>query len=248
MSRISTSPAILFLLAGLSAGCHDYKEPSAPSAVPPAASASAPEPIPPALTVSGVVHEHTASGPRPLPQLSFTVRLTDAGWGDRGGGTLVTSDASGRYSVRSDEGTIVTMVLPAESGYHAPCPSGIDVLTADATMDIHVVADATLTTTGVPSSLPVSGPLVSGGVLERSTDGQQPVSGATIDLFTDASGVVKGTTLTDRRGAFLLCANPPGTSAVQTVWVGARKDGYRQTIQQVVLGNQDHVTLELARQ
>ena len=145
---------------------------------------------------------------------------------------------------------MVTIVLPADATYHAPCPSGLDVLTADATMDIHVVADATLSTAGVPPSLPVSGPSVSGGVFERVQEGLRPVAGVTVDLsIGDPGNLIHSVTLTDARGAFLLCASPPGAGVGQNVSVIALKDGYREGIQQVVLsGDEDHVNFEIVRQ
>jgi hypothetical protein len=254
MTRIPASSTIRFMprvcavlvLAAVIPSCDDTVGPR-PSPIP--APTPAPE-LATEVTISGTVYEHTASGPRPLARLPFTVRLTETGWGYGGGDTQVTSDPSGRYSASwSDEEMMVTIVLPAGAGYHAPCPSGFDVLAANATMDVHVVADATLSTTGVPSSLPVSGPSVSGDVFERVQGGLRPVSGATIDLYTDPSAKIASVTLTDARGAFLLCANPPGTGAGQLMWVTARKEGYREAIQQVLLsGDEDHVNFEIVRQ
>jgi hypothetical protein len=137
-----------------------------------------------------------------------------------------TTDANGRY-VASRVGAGAVSIAPAlSSGYLAPCPSGTDVLHADANFDVHIVSTALLSAAGAPPSLPTTNIYVSGTVYEVTTDGTQPVAGASVELGQSANDVSYSTTLTNASGSYLVCTTPPGVGTDVYIHLGVSKDGY----------------------
>ena len=61
-------------------------------------------------------------------------------------------------------------------GYGQPCRT----LLAGTTVDLHVVSDALLSTSGIPASLPITQPTLSGRIVEQTPQGLQPVAGARV--------------------------------------------------------------------
>jgi hypothetical protein len=233
-----------FVLAGILAACNDSPPTPAPSPLP-----SDPTPAPSSLAVSGVVLEHTAEGSRPLAGLRFLMRFSaDQPWDyDNPGSTSVTSDGNGRYLVAAPIGSLVAIEIPAEAGYHAPCPSGFDHLAGNANMDIHVVADTILSSTGRPQSVPYTRVWISGTVMEGSYDDARPVAGASVELAGEVGAPLRSVTLSDADGRFFVCTNPPGAGADQSMWLTASKEGYRPDSRAVLMGRDDQVSLTLVR-
>jgi hypothetical protein len=190
--------------------------------------------------VSGTVHEHTAAGPRPLGDLRFLLlwspRIDDQNYTPP---TDVTSSGNGRYLAPLSSGRVLTIEIPAGAGFHAPCPSGFDYPPSGTVrMDVHVVADATLSTSGLPGSLPGRGPTLTGNVIETTPTGKsQPLAGATVELSSEPGALVKSVSLTDNAGKFLLCTNPPGTGTDQMMFLQVTKSGYGPATQWVFSGD-----------
>jgi hypothetical protein len=219
MTRLSRCVTVGFAASlTLASGCG--KDPSSatssssfPITTPPTSNPNA------SYTVSGVVFDHTATGQRPIAGVPMRVHSS------ANGGIVVdvTTDANGGYSARVGAGA-VSIAPMLNSGYFAPCPSGTDVLAANATFDVHVVSAAVLSTTGVPSSLPLSAIYVSGTVYEP-TAGTPPVANAFVELG-QSTDVSYSTTLTNASGKYLVCTTPPGVGTDQYIHLGVSKDGY----------------------
>jgi hypothetical protein len=160
----------------------------------------------------------------------------------------VTSDAAGRYTVFVPAARWVVLDLPAGSGFYAPCAPGFDSTQAKGEMNIDVVSEAVLMTTGLPDSLPSTVINVRGSVVERTASGTtRAVPGASVWFSGEVDSVPQPGTLSDVRGNFLLCTSPPGTGTDVVAWVRAAKTGYRAAAQSVTLGWDYRVSLELVR-
>jgi hypothetical protein len=238
-TALSVAP---FVLAGILAACNDSPPTPAPSPL-----TSDPAPAPNPLAVSGVVLEHTAEGSRPLAGLRFLMFFSaDQSWdNDNPGPTSVTSDGNGRYLVAAPIGSLVAIEIPGEAGYHAPCPPGFDHITGNANMDIHVVADTILSSTGRPQSVPYTPVWISGTVVEGSYDDALPVAGASVELAGEVGAPLRSVTLSNSNGNFFVCTNPPGAGANQSMWLTVRKEGYRPESRAVLMGRDDQVSLML---
>jgi hypothetical protein len=160
-------------------------------------------PIPgagPPFTLSGTVYEATSSGARPLGGVPLDVSLEHQEREPR-----VTSDSDGRYSVlvASRESHKVAAVMP---GFSQPCRASI-ALTRDGMLDIYLVASALLERTGVPASLPIVEPTLTGRVFEPTAAGRKPVSGANVYIdFSGGFGIAASArTVTDSTGRYFLC-------------------------------------------
>jgi hypothetical protein len=176
MLRRLTGPLVL---AGLLAACGESAPTPAPS---PPSSNPVPSPPPASLlTVSGIVLEHTPQGSRPLAGLPFKVITSSSPW-DYEGPSLVTSDDGGRFHFLASPGSLVAIVIPDGAGYHAPCPSGFDAIGANVAMELHVVADTVLSSTGRPRSVPYTSLWVSGTVTDSEDrwDDARPFAGARV--------------------------------------------------------------------
>jgi hypothetical protein len=138
----------------------------------------------------------------------------------------VASGADGSFNVPVYDSTDFFMVQAAPGSlYFTPCPAfAWNGQAKRVELDVHVVSGAILSTVGMPPSYPTESPiggyraLISGRVVERTSGGLEPVSGATVSLDSDT-----GDTLTDANGRYLLCS--VGNSEVG-VTVSARKLGY----------------------
>jgi hypothetical protein len=219
---------------------------SGPTPVPDPVPDPGPLPPPPGNgpSVSGVVYVHGPAGRQRLAGFRFSLVWDYSPWDDYP--TTVVTDEFGRYAANRGEPGVVGIAIPDSAGYHAPCPAGFDNLAANRTMDIHVVPDTTLTTTGVPSSMPTTVPRVSGTVFERTSDGKQPVVGATVFLNpTLGLGEVLSVSLTDAEGTYLVCAAPPHTGTGAVMELGVSKAGYDPKGRQLTVTGDNHVNLEL---
>ncbi len=192
------------------------------------------EPLPPypatSVRIWGTAIEHTPSGQAPLAGLRFDVLLTYDPWAD-GPPLEITSDREGRFQFDASRDGLVALVVPGDTGYHAPCPAGFQRVTDHQTIQLHVVSAARLASDGRPSSLPSTDTWLSGVVYQVESKDQgwwdfiPTLSGATVELATDGDGLLKSTTLSDNDGRFFLCTNPPGVST-DRLSLSARKTGY----------------------
>ena len=109
------------------------------------------------------------------------------------------------------------------TGYSQPCRVPI---TATTDIDIYMVSNALLATTGIPSSMPIQQPTLAGLVFEQTPQGRRPIPGATvIGDFTGGDGwAPSATTESDATGRYLLC----GVQNVYAFAVVASAPGYAQ--------------------
>jgi hypothetical protein len=174
------------------------------------------EPNPPVYTLTGMVIEHTARGAAPRPHLAFRV-IASRGTSSGLDTIAVASGADGRYQV-SAPGRYFVLLPAGGTGYHAPCSGRIVVSSTDPdrVADFNVVADAVLSTTGMPASLRITDPNLNGRVTDSQT--LRPVAGA----FISYPGHLNGGTLTDAQGRFVLCSIPLPSGVI----VRAEKAGF----------------------
>jgi hypothetical protein len=159
----------------------------------------------------------------------------------------VISDGQGQYSVTAVKDGLFVILIPSNAGFHAPCPAGSDYVPVSTRFDVDVVADAVLASSGVPASYPRRQTLlaVEGRVVE-SGGGRQPLGDVTVDLGV---GVYTSTsaTLTNARGEYFLCTNPPGTGTDQMAPLRASKAGFHTSVRDISMGNESRVDFELTR-
>ena len=177
-------------------GCRDTPSlPLAPS-TPPPSSVTIP-PAAPILNVTGVVYDTTADGPRPLPGVAIDISVEYQSWPP-----TITSDAEGRYR---DTGGGGRKLVAEKAGYSQPCR--VAIIATDRDQDVYLISNDLLATTGVPASMPIVEPVLTGRVFERMAQGDQPIVGAKVVLdFTGGMGwAPSATTVTDASGRYLLC-------------------------------------------
>lgn len=161
--------------------------------------------------VSGTVFEVTTESVRPLAGVRV---VAWTGWDI--GDASATTDVAGRYQISglrdNHGGPIPLQALTAvKEGYSQPCRARIDQWLAGSAdeVNVYVVADDVLITGGMPALLPVSGPVLSGTVFRRGSNGGDPVAGAEVAVdFTHGYTLVPGVgvrTLTDQVGRYTLC-------------------------------------------
>jgi hypothetical protein len=91
------------------------------------------------------------------------------------------------------------------------------------------VSNDLLSTTGIPSSYPISPPVVASRIFERTPGADQSVAGASITLdFTGGMGwAPSATTVSDANGSYLLCNVVNATNLGLSALVS--KAGYVET-------------------
>lgn len=192
--------------------------------------------------VSGVVYEHREGRePSPLAGFRFTAMI------GRGELVPVVTDGQGQYSVAAVKDGMFVIMIPSNAGFHAPCPTGSDYVPVSTRFDIDVVADAVLASIGVPASYPRPRTIlmVEGTVLESGSQ-RQPLSGVTVDMGVGAYTATSAT-LTNARGEYFLCTNPPGTGMDQSTPLRASKAGFDTSVRDISMGNETRVDFELRR-
>jgi len=191
--------AVLACVVFLAGACGDRPLPTAPSTP-----TSSPEPSAPAGPVSyklsGVVYESGPNGRRVLPGVPLDISKEFQSWKPQ-----TSSDAEGRYQISSPSGSELKVAAEVP-GYSQPCRAGV-VLTADTTLDVYLVPNTILATSGIPASMPLVGPTASGRVVERTPEGLRPVAEANVAIdFSGGMGwAPSATTVTDAAGRFMLC-------------------------------------------
>lgn len=179
-------------------------ESQTPQAQSPASAAPIPPPRPPGpFTLTGTVFEATQTGIRPLAGVPLEVSEEFLQREPR-----TTSDRNGRYDVTVETNPDFVRVnsvkvVAEKDGYSQPCRSS----SADATdgvLDIYVVSNALLAKSGIPSSLPIVGPTLTGRVFDP--DGKA-LPGARVYIdFSGGFGIAaSAATVTDADGRYLLC-------------------------------------------
>ncbi len=186
----------LLLLLIATAACAESQSPAGPSG-----------PVSPTLFVlSGTVYEHSPSGLQPLGGVPLEIPLSTAS-----PVPFHTTNPDGQYRAefegwRGPGLRTVRVVIP---GYRQPCRAAITLVDGENILDVHVVRESVLSTSGIPSSMPIVEPYVFGRVFERTAQGDLPVKGALVsgefgwDLRDEP--LVEVTTLTDATGHYLLC-------------------------------------------
>jgi len=160
----------------------------------------------------------------------------------------VITDGQGRYSVAAVKDGVFVVLIPADAGFRAPCVAGSDFVPVSTHFDVDVVRDTTLSGSGVPPSYPRPHTvlMVEGTVVE-SGGKRQPLSGVTVDLGV-GSYIATSATLTNARGEYFLCTNPPGGGTDQTMPLRASKSGYNPSVREISMGNEPRADFELRRQ
>jgi hypothetical protein len=162
-------------------------------------------------TVSGIVYEASADGVRSLSGVRVVVDSHSAF-----GPEPTTTDVSGRYSASglspynaANLADLVTGVIAVKDHYSQPCRPRIDQWHGGVAsgVDVYLVPDAELRSTGTPASLPMLPTVLSGAVLERTPFGSRPLGGATViaDFGWGMSTAGHLVTYSDDTGRFLLC-------------------------------------------
>jgi hypothetical protein len=166
--------------------------PSSPSVAPP------PTPQPVVTTVAGTVWESTITGRQPLPGVGIDLSPEFQYWPP-----TTTTDAQGHYQVTTIHGT--GKVRAELAGYSQPCRVPV---TATTGIDVYMVSNALLATTGIPSSMPIVPPTLTGLVFEQTPQGRRPIVGATVigDFSYGYGWAPSATTQSDATGRYLLCA------------------------------------------
>ena len=191
------------------------RAPSAPTALP---ASPVPAPAGP-YKLSGFVYEATANGRRALPGVPLDVSAEYQSWPPQ-----ITSDTEGRYETSRPAGSAVK-VAAEYAGYSQPCRVGV-VLNTDTTVDVYLVPNAVLATSGIPVSMPILEPTLFGRVVERTPDGLRPMAGVRVTAdFSGGSGwAPSATTVTEATGLFTLCGVTDASGF--GVYLYASKAGY----------------------
>jgi hypothetical protein len=184
----------------LAAACGEPpRSPVAPSAPLPPNSTTLP-PTPAQFNITGVVYETSADGRRPLAGVGIDVSVEYQSWRPQ-----TTSDAEGRYSISGMSPTLALKLIATKAGYSQPCR--LPIIATNQVHDVYLVSNEVLSTTGVPPTLSVVQPTLSGLVFEQTPEGRRPISGAAvIGDFTGGMGwAPSATTRTDTSGRYVLC-------------------------------------------
>ena len=170
--RVPLAIGIVVILTGL--GCSETpSSPVAPSEVP-----TAPPVDPVISTLNGIVYEVSVGSRRPLASVGLDISVEYQSWPPSR-----FTDSEGRFSAPNVGPGL--KIAATKTGHSQPCR--VQVRTPTALHEVYLVADEVLSTTGIPPSMPITGPVLTGRVFERTAAGEMPVSGAFITLdFTVA--------------------------------------------------------------
>ena len=192
-SRLNVLAAVVLLATA----CGDTRPSVEPSPNP-----SPPITPPPvgSVSVTGVVYESIGAGRRPLGDVAIDISVEYQSWP-----ATIRTDADGRYSQIVSRGSGPLKLIAEKPGYSQPCR--VPIADTNGDQDVYLVSNDTLSITGVPSSMPIAQPTLTGLVFERTPQGIKPVAGAHVVLdFTGGMGwTPSATTNTDAAGRYLLC-------------------------------------------
>jgi hypothetical protein len=160
-----------------------------------------------------------------------------------------TTDADGHYEVSGAGGapgdlTGNLKVIAEKAGYNQPCRAPIASAT-NGVLDIYLVSDETLSTTGMPSTMPILQPTLSGLVFERTSEGARPIPAAfLVGNFNGDGWAPSATTRSDATGRYMLC----GVSGRYGFVLLALSSGYARVEMLVDVGRTSSFDIELKRQ
>ena len=227
----------LFIVMSLS-GCGNSE-----SLVLPTPTATSPTSVPntPAVQtkLSGTVYAASASGREPLAGAGIDVSAEF-----QSQSPFTFSDANGRFSFDALAGVRLKIVA-GKPGFSQPCRVPVNTGTLD--HEVYLVSDATLSTAGVPSTMPLRDPVLRGRVVEQTGEGPRPVAGAAVvgDFSGGMGWSPSATTKTDADGRYLLC-NADVTASGLGLMLWVTKSGYGDASIDVPNG-QINVDIELKR-
>jgi hypothetical protein len=209
--RVQLGIGTIVILTGL--GCSEPpSSPIAPSEVRPAS------PVTPVFsTLNGIVNEVSVDSRRPLASVGLDISVEYQSWPPS-----TFTDSEGRFTARNVGPGL--KIAATKTGYSQPCRVPVRAQTEP--LDVYLVANELLSTTGIPSAMPITGPVLTGRVFERTGASELPVSGAFITLdFTGGMGwAPSATTVSDATGHYLLCNVEDSTGFGFAALV--RKEGY----------------------
>ena len=162
------------------------------------------------VVISGAVYEYGPFGAKPLANAPLDVSPRSMARIP-----FAVTDAEGQYTTTASPDLEYKLRVDAP-GYYQPCYAGTFVSHAPATLNASVVSGDFLMSSGIPASMPLSMPLVSGRVFERSPQGTtKPIVGALVVAdFSDpdfgGGPTPAASTLSDAEGFYVLCGIPNG--------------------------------------
>lgn len=217
----------------VSVACGEPRTPSAPSVTPPPTGNPVTQQV-----VRGVVYEVDANGRRPLAGAGVDISPEFQSWPPS-----MFTDQDGRFTGGSADRTL--KIIATKAGYSQPCR--VPVNPAVAEHEIHLVPNAHLANAGVPPSVPMTAPRMTGRVFERTPLGDEPVAGASVVIdFSGGDGwAPSATTVTDAGGRYAVCnvANASGLGLAAYV----TKAGYAEAFVGVGLAAPATFDIELRR-
>jgi hypothetical protein len=172
--------------------------------------------MPVVSTLTGIVYEMSVDSRRPLASVGLDISVEYQSWPPS-----TFTDSEGRFTANVGPGL---KIAATKAGYSQPCR--VPTRTQTEPHEVYLVADEVLSTTGIPPAMPITGPLLTGRVFERTAAGDLPVSGAFVILdFTGGMGwAPSATTVSDATGHYLLCNVENSTGFGFAVMV--RREGY----------------------
>jgi hypothetical protein len=186
--------------------------------------------------VAGVVREIASQGAIPVAGAIVYAWVQQSRMGFNIGSQP--TDAGGHYRFVDVPSGILSL-LASKSGYDQPCAATVD--SADATVDIDLVPQNS------PSPLLMGGsPTLSGVVFETTSEGRQPVAGASMTLSWYGD-VDFATTTSDANGRYLLCRFPAGMPTFSSAVIWANKSGYKEASRDIQIQTDTVLDLELKR-
>ena len=214
---------VVVLALAMSGACSDLAPITGPGGLPNPAAPAPPNPADPvpagSWVVQGVIFEDLPVSPDMRHGPGVPVRVF-------GGGRVVeaTSGADGSFLADVPGTAPFVRVVAAGPLYFTPCPafrSG-GAARVEEPLEVNVVSGAVLSQTRTWINYPADR-LVWGEVVERSSAGARPISGATVTLLGSAPlENPLAATMTDARGLYAMCMPTRWSNYV----VEVRKEGY----------------------
>ena len=219
MTRTSVGSLALLLAAGAASSCSESTlNPSAPleASLPGSATAGSIG----SERISGTVYQVTNSGAQPLAGAVVTAQVG-------GDSRQVVADAAGGYSVdvpASSPGSVLVWLFGRKSGFSSPCRPSLDSWRRShrARVDLFLVANQILSTSGMPPYYPLTPPAISGTVRFNGI----PIKGVPVLASISGQKSTVADTFSDSTGRYTLCGlNPPPNPdfAASFLWIGASR-------------------------
>ena len=209
--RVPLAISIVVVVIGV--GCSE--SPSSPVA--PSEVRTAPPVLPVFSTLNGIVYDVRVDSRRPLASVGLDISVEYQSWPPS-----TFTDSEGRFTALNVGPGL--KIAATKTGYSQPCR--VPVRTQTEPSEVYLVADEILSTTGIPPAMPITRPVLTGRVFERTTAGELPVSGAfvTLDFSGGMGWAPSATTVSDATGQYLLCNVENATGLGFAIFV--TKEGY----------------------